>query len=60
VYILIFKENCQKELLQEYFNSDNIEFNPEGIDPGLGADDGLEGRSSFDYPEGEWFKVSSI
>jgi hypothetical protein len=54
--------NVQGELpggtMTGVFNSGNIEFNPDGIDPGLGADDRLEGGFTFDYPEGQWFKVS--
>ncbi|AFU69391.1 secreted protein with Por secretion system C-terminal sorting domain [Psychroflexus torquis ATCC 700755] len=43
------------------FNSGNVNFNPNGVDPGLGIDEFLNAPEfdySFDYPEGQWFKVS--
>jgi hypothetical protein len=59
--------NIQGELPDEtvtgVFNSGNITFNSDGIDPGLGIDDfpnAPEFTYNFTYPEGEWFKVSSI
>jgi hypothetical protein len=57
--------NIQGELpagtMTGVFNSGNISFNPDGVDPGLGIDEFVtapEFNYSFDYPEGEWFKVS--
>jgi hypothetical protein len=43
------------------FNSGDIKFNSDGINPGLGTDDFLnapEFTYNFDYPQGQWFKVS--
>jgi hypothetical protein len=43
------------------FNSGNVNFNPDGIEPGLGEDEFLNASQftyNFTYPEGQWFKVS--
>ncbi|MFD0933423.1 T9SS type A sorting domain-containing protein [Psychroflexus salinarum] len=52
--------NIQGELpngtITGVFNSGNITFNPDGIDPGVGVDD--QGGYEFNYPERQWFDVS--
>ncbi len=57
--------NIQGEIpdgsLTGVFNSGNITFNSEGIDPGVGVEvfpNAPEFNYEFDYPEGQWFKVS--